>query len=142
MRAVGRWRQLQQRGSVAAFADYVYKLQALCPMSQNAEFKLVFYALREELQGEVQRHLRQYGVDSLPLDTLFQVASDAELSCGMKSKAEAGEKRQKEGGRIRRTSKQEGGTASRPIEVGQMVSTSTQRPFRGGNNSSKLLENF
>ena len=30
MRIVGRWRQLQQKGSVASYADYVFWLKALC----------------------------------------------------------------------------------------------------------------
>ena len=45
MRIVGRWRQLQQKGSVASYADYVFRLKALCDMGPQAEFKLAFYGL-------------------------------------------------------------------------------------------------
>ena len=32
MRVVGQWRRLQQTGSVAAYADYTFRLKALCEM--------------------------------------------------------------------------------------------------------------
>ena len=49
MRIVGRWRQLQQKGSVASYADYVFWLKALCDMDLQAEFKLAFFGLQPEL---------------------------------------------------------------------------------------------
>ena len=45
MRVVGQWRRLQQTGSVAAYADHVFRLKALCDMGEVAEFKLAFYGL-------------------------------------------------------------------------------------------------
>ena len=45
MRVVGQWRRLQQTGSVAGYADYVFRLKALCDMGVAAEFKLAFFAL-------------------------------------------------------------------------------------------------
>ena len=79
MRIVGRWRQLQQRGSVAGYADYVFRLKALCDMGPQAEFKLAFFGLRPELQAEVRKHLRLYRVSVLELEQLFAVALDAEV---------------------------------------------------------------
>ena len=57
MRLVGQWRRLQQTGNVAQYADYVFRLKALCEMGDVAEFKLVFFGLRPELQAEVRRQL-------------------------------------------------------------------------------------
>ena len=79
MRIVGRWRQLQQRGSVAGYADYVFRLKALCDMGPQAEFKLAFFGLRPELQAEVQKHLRLHHVSILELEQLFAVVLDAEV---------------------------------------------------------------
>ena len=45
MRIVGRWRQLQQKGSVASYIDYVFRLKALCDIGPQAEFKLAFFRL-------------------------------------------------------------------------------------------------
>ena len=59
MRVVGQWRRLQQTGSVAAYADYTFRLKALCEMGEAAEFKLVFFGLMPELQAEVRKYLRQ-----------------------------------------------------------------------------------
>ena len=39
MRVVGQWRKLQQTGSMARYADYVFRLKALCDMGEAAEFK-------------------------------------------------------------------------------------------------------
>ena len=79
MRIVGRWRQLQQRGSVAGYADYVFRFKALCDMGPQAEFKLAFFGLRPELQAEVRKHLRLHRVSVLELEQLFAVALDAEV---------------------------------------------------------------
>ena len=48
MKVVGQWKRLHQVGTVASYADYVFRLKALCDMGQ-AEFKLVIYGLRPEL---------------------------------------------------------------------------------------------
>ena len=82
MKVVGQWRRLQQTGTVAAYSDYVYKLQAMCSMQQGADFRLAFYGLRPELQGEVRRYMRRREVQTLPLERLFEIATDAELSFG------------------------------------------------------------
>ena len=58
MQVVGQWRRLRQTDTVAAYSDYVYRLQALSPMPEAASFKLVFYGLREELQDEVRKYMR------------------------------------------------------------------------------------
>ena len=79
MRIVGRWRQLQQKGSVASYADYVFRLKALCDMGPQAEFKLAFYGLQPELQAEIRKHLRLHRVSTLELEQLFAVALDAEV---------------------------------------------------------------
>ena len=88
MRLVGQWRRLQQTGNVAQYADYVFRLKALCDMGDVAEFKLVFFGLRPELQAEVRRQLRQRGVRRLELEELFAVAGDAELGLGRKGLGE------------------------------------------------------
>ena len=59
MRVVRQWRRLHQTGSVAAYADYVFRLKALCEIGKVVEFKLVFFGLQPELQAEVRKHLRQ-----------------------------------------------------------------------------------
>ena len=79
MQIVGKWRRLHQIGSVASYADYIFRLKALCDMGQPAESKLVFYGLQPELQAEVRRHLRQNKVSTLDLEKLFVVALDAEV---------------------------------------------------------------
>ena len=44
-------------GTVAAYAEYVHKLQAVSPMPEGADFKLAFYGLREEIQrGDSEVH--------------------------------------------------------------------------------------
>ena len=82
MKVVGQWRRLQQTGTVAAYTDYVYRLQAMCSMQQGADFKLAFYGLRPELQGEVRKYMRQRELQTLSLERLFEVASDAEVGLG------------------------------------------------------------
>ena len=79
MRVVGQWRRLQQTGSVAAYADYVFRLKALCDMGESAEFKLAFFGLQPELQAEVRKYLRQNRLRQLELEKLFAVAQDAEV---------------------------------------------------------------
>ena len=79
MRVVGQWRRLQQTGSVASYADYVFRLKALCDMGEAAEFKLAFFGLQPELQAEVRKYLRQNRVKQLELEKLFAVAQDAEV---------------------------------------------------------------
>ena len=79
MRVVGQWRRLQQTGSVAAYADHVFRLKALCNMGEVAEFKLAFYGLQPELQAEVRKHLRQNNLHQLELEKLFAIAQDAEV---------------------------------------------------------------
>ena len=59
MRVVGQWRRLQQIGSVASYADYVFCLKVLCDIGESAEFKLAFFGLQPELQAEVRKYLRQ-----------------------------------------------------------------------------------
>ena len=70
MRVVGQWRKLQQMGSVAAYADYVFRLKALCDMGQSAKFKLAFFGLQLELQAEVRKYLRQNRLRQLELERL------------------------------------------------------------------------
>ena len=82
MKVVGQWRKLQQTGTVAAYSDYIYRLQAMCPMHEHADFRLAFYGLRPELQGEVRKYMRLRELHVLPLETLFTVAADAELGLG------------------------------------------------------------
>ena len=79
MRVVGQWRRLQQTGSVASYADYVFRLKALCDMGESAEFKLAFFGLQPELQAEVRKYLRQNQLRQLELERLFAVAQDAEV---------------------------------------------------------------
>ena len=79
MRVVGQWRRLQQTGSVAAYADYVFRLKALCDMGESAEFKLAFFGLQLELQAKGRKYLRQNRVKQLELEKLFAVAQDAEV---------------------------------------------------------------
>ena len=79
MRVVGQWRRLQQTGSVAAYADHVFRLKALCDIGEVAEFKLTFYGLQPELQAEVRKHLRQNKLHQLDLEQLFAIAQDAEV---------------------------------------------------------------
>ena len=79
MRVVGQWRKLQQTGSVAGYADYVFRLKALCDMGEAAEFKLAFFGLQPELQAEVRKYLRQNRLRQLELEKLFAVAQDAEV---------------------------------------------------------------
>ena len=79
MRVVGQWRRLQQTGSVAAYADHVFRLKALCDMGEVAEFKLAFYGLQPELQAEVRKHLCQNKLHQLELEKLFAIAQDAEV---------------------------------------------------------------
>ena len=79
MRVVGQWRRLQQTGSVASYADYVFRLKALCDMGASAQFKLAFFGLQPELQAEVRKYLRQNRLKQLELEKLFAVAQDAEV---------------------------------------------------------------
>ena len=79
---VAQWRRLHQTGTIAAYADHVYKLQAMCSMQQGADFKLAFFGLRPEIQGEVRKYMRKRNLQTLPLDHLFQLAADAELGMG------------------------------------------------------------
>ena len=94
MRVVGQWRRLQQTGTVAAYSDYVFRLQAMCSMQQGADFRLAFYGLRPELQGEVRRYMRRKQLQTLSLERLFEIATDAELSFGR----QRGEKEKREEG--------------------------------------------
>ena len=64
---------------MASYADYVFRLKALCDTGPQAEFKLAFFGLRLELQAEVRKHLRLYWVSVLELEQLFAVALDAEV---------------------------------------------------------------
>ena len=82
MKVVAQWQRLQQTGTIAVYADHVYKLQAMCSMQQGADFKLAFSGLRPEIQREVQKHMRKRNLQTLPLDSLFQLAADAELGMG------------------------------------------------------------
>ena len=67
----------------------------------SAEFKLALYGLWPELQAEVQKHLRQKKVSTIPLETLFAIATDAEVGLGLGQRGEeGGELRKKEKGRI------------------------------------------
>ena len=79
MRSVGQWRRLQQVGSVASYADFVFRLKATCTLGEEAEFHLVFYGLREELQAEIRRQMRVAGETRMSLEKLFRVAADAEI---------------------------------------------------------------
>ena len=97
MQIVGKWRRLHQIGSVASYADYVFRLKALCDMGQPAEFKLVFYGLQPELQAEVRRHLRQNKVSSLDLEKLFAVALDAEVGLVRRGNKKEGNERENKG---------------------------------------------
>ena len=76
MRVVGQWRRLQQTGSVAGYADYVFRLKALCDMGVAAEFKLAFFGFQPELQAEVRKYLRQNRLRQLELEKLFAIAQD------------------------------------------------------------------
>ena len=96
MKVVGQWKRLHQVGSVANYADFVFRLKALCDMG-SAEFKLTLYGLRPELQAEVRKHLRQKKVSTMPLETLFAIATDAEVGLGLGRRGEeGGEARKKE----------------------------------------------
>ena len=97
MQIVGKWRRLHQIGSVASYADYVFRLKALCDMGSQAEFKLVFYGLQPELQAEVRRHLRQNKVSSLDLEKLFAVALDAEVGLVRRGNKKDGNEREHKG---------------------------------------------
>ena len=67
----------------------------------SAEFKLALYGLRPELQAEVRKHLRQKKVSTVPLETLFAIATDAEVGLGLGRRGEeGGEPRKKEKSRI------------------------------------------
>ena len=79
MKSIGQWRRLQQMGSVASYADFVFRLKATCTLGEEAEFRLVFYGLREELQAEIRRQMRVAGETRMPLERLFRVAADAEV---------------------------------------------------------------
>ena len=82
MKVVGQWRRLQQTSTVASYFDYVFRLQAMCSMQKDADFRLAFYGLRPELQGEVRRYMRRNELQTLSLERLYEVAVDAELSTG------------------------------------------------------------
>ena len=79
MKSIGQWQRLQQMGSVASYADFVFRLKATCMLGEEAEFRLVFYRLREELQAEIRRQMRVAGETRMPLERLFRVAADAEV---------------------------------------------------------------
>ena len=85
MKIVNRWRTLQQYGTVASYADYVFRLKALCEMGDPAEFKLAFSGLQPELQAEIRKHLRIHRVSTLSLEQLFSIAADAEVGLVGKS---------------------------------------------------------
>ena len=68
MKIVNRWRTLQQYGTVASYADYVFRLKALCEMGDPAEFKLAFSGLQLELQAEILKHLRIHRISTLSLE--------------------------------------------------------------------------
>ena len=82
MKVVGQWRRLQQTSTVASYFDYVFRLQAMCSMQKDADFRLAFYGLCPELQGEVRRYMRRNELQTLSLERLYEVAADAELSTG------------------------------------------------------------
>ena len=81
-------------GTVAAYFDYVFRLQAMCSIQQGADFRLAFYGLCLELQGEVRRYMRRKQLQLLLLERLFEIATDAELSF----RRQRGERERKEEG--------------------------------------------
>ena len=87
---IGSWRKLQQTGSVAAYADYVFRLETLCPMGMPASFKLAYFGLFPELQAEVRKHLRQYSKKVLLLEEFFAVAADAEVGLRIRKDGKKG----------------------------------------------------
>ena len=97
---IGSWRKLVQTGSVAAYADYVFRLETLCPMGSPANFKLAYFGLFPELQAEVRKYLRQHSKKILPLEQLFVVAADAEVGLRIKKEGKEGKdgKKNKEEG--------------------------------------------
>ena len=64
---------------VAAYADYFYKVQAVCSMARDAEFKLAYYGLQAELQAEVRKYMRLNKCEALTPAEMFRVAGDAEV---------------------------------------------------------------
>ena len=66
-------------GSITSYADYVFRLKALCDIGASAEFKLAFFGLQPELQAEVRKYLRQNRLKQLELEKLFAVAQDAKV---------------------------------------------------------------
>ena len=97
MQTVGKWRRLHQIGSMASYADYVFRLKVLCNIGQLAEFKLVFYGLQPELQAEVRRYLRQNKVNTLDLEKLFAIALDAEAGLVRRGTKKEGNERDNKG---------------------------------------------
>ena len=67
----------------------MFRLKVLCDMG-SAEFKLALYGLRPELQAEVRKHLGQKKVSIVPLETLFAIATDAEVGLGLGRRGEEG----------------------------------------------------
>ena len=79
MKMIGAWRRMMQTGTVAAYADHFYKVQAVCSMARDAEFKLAYYGLRAELQAEVRKYMRLNKREALTPTEMFRVAGDAEV---------------------------------------------------------------
>ena len=118
MKVVGQWKKLHQIGSVANYADYVFRLKALCDMGQ-AEFKLTMYGLRPELQAEVRKHLRQNKLSTMTLEALFAVATDAEVGLGGGRRAEEiGDARRKDKPRVHAIQGEEKGKARNNNSLG------------------------
>ena len=125
MQIVGKWRRLHQLGSVASYADYVFRLKALCDMGQPAEFKLVFFGLQPELQAEVRKHLRQNKVSTLELEKLFAVALDAEVGLVRRGNRKEGYEKEGKG----RTEKIHGAN----VESGRNSISTNENVHLGGN---------
>ena len=117
MKVVGQWRRLQQLGSVASYADYTYRLKALCELGEVAEFKLAFIGLWHELQAEVRKRSRQTGKKMQGLDELFAIATDAEVGLGLRGGKKAGPKDFASGWPDREDPKKEKGRRLNAVEV-------------------------
>ena len=130
MHTVGQWRRLQQTDTLAAYADYVYRLQALCPMPQGADFKLVFFmGYRRSLQGEVHKYMRQRELTTLSLETRFQIAGDAEWGMKRHDRGDKDSRARKDAGRHHPTDKF--GNWEQGNRVSQMT-TGEQDSYGGG----------
>ena len=122
MKIIGQWKRLHQVGSVANYADFVFRLKALCDMGA-AEFKLALYGLRPELQAEVRKYLRQKKVSSVSLETLFAIATDAEVGLGGgRRNEEVGETKKKEKPRVLAVQMEGKGKQKPPQGMGEQPS--------------------